>query len=315
MNFRPELKIKHYLLINPIAEGGMGVIWRAWDDKNKVFVAIKAINNNLLEDSEFKYRFIDEMGRHAKLVHPNIVKVLDTFEYGGASCYIMEYIEGLSLADILDHAPHHFLDIKRVEKIANDILNALDYAHRQGIIHRDIKPSNILLDEQGNAHLIDFGIALAVGEKRRTRTGQFVGTPLYMSPEQIRTPKKINHLSDVYSVGCVLYEALTGRPPFTGKSEQSGNTYFDIRQAHVQDTAVSPRQIRPTIPIYLNNLIMSALAKEPEKRPLGCREFMLRLAKKDNDNSLVSKPDHWNRFWLIFIIFICIVALKVIRHL
>jgi serine/threonine-protein kinase len=282
MNFHPELKLKHYLLINPIAEGGMGVVWRAWDSRHKSFVAIKAVNNSLLEDPDFKYRFTDEISRHAKLSHPNIVKILDYFEYDGISCCAMEYVEGSSLANLIDNSPHKFLDIKQVEKIANDILVALDYAHRQGIIHRDIKPSNILIDKQGNAHLIDFGIALAVGENRRTRTGQFIGTPYYMSPEQIRTPKKIDHLSDVYSVGCVLYEALTGRPPFIGRPEQKGNDYFDIRQAHIHNTPVPLNQIRPTIPVYLNNLIMSALAKKPENRPPGCCEFRKQLTKKNN---------------------------------
>ena len=106
------------------------------------------------------------------------------------SLCVMEYVEGISLAELLDKSPTHYLPVKQVEQIAKGILSALDYTHRQGIIHRDIKPSNILLDRQGRAHLIDFGIALAIGEVRRTRTGQIIGSPYYMSPEQIRTHKK-----------------------------------------------------------------------------------------------------------------------------
>lgn len=311
MSFRPELKVKHYLMINLIAEGGMGVVWRAWDEQRKVFVAVKAVSNRLLEDPEFRRRFVDEMGRHAKLIHPNIVQVLDAFEHDGYSCCVMEYIDGPSLADLLDQAPSHCLDVKQVEQIAKDILAALDYSHRQGIIHRDIKPSNILLDQQGRARLIDFGIALAVGEQRRTRTGQIIGSPFYMSPEQIRTPKKIDHLSDVYSLGCVLYEALTGRPPFIGKSGQGGDVYFDVKRAHVQDAPIPLRQIRPAIPVYLNNLVLAALAKEPERRPPGCGEFMRQLAG-GKDVSVIAKPKNWKQFLAIFavsVIVICIVAL------
>lgn len=313
MSFRSELKVKHYLMINLIAEGGMGVVWRAWDEKHKIFVAVKAVNNALLEDPEFKCRFIDEMGRHAKLVHPNIVQVLDAFEYGGMSCCVMEYIEGPSLEDLLDRVPSHWLDIKQVEQIAKDILAALDYSHRQGIIHRDIKPSNILLDQHGRARLIDFGIALAIGELRRTRTGQTIGTPFYMSPEQIRTPKKIDHLSDVYSLGCVLYEALAGRPPFTGNSGLNGDVHFDIKRAHIQDTPVPIRQIRSTIPVYLNNLIMTALDKEPEKRPSGCGDFMRQLAGKSKKVPPISVvPKDWKQLLAIFamsIIVACIATL------
>lgn len=305
MKFRPELKIKHYLLINAIAEGGMGVVWRAWDEKVKQFVAIKAVSNTLLGDSQFKFRFHDEINRHTRLDHPNIVKILDAFDYEDSSCCVMAYIEGISLEDLIDQAPCHCLDIALVERIARDILDALNYAHRQGIIHRDIKPSNILLDKQGNAHLIDFGIALAIGEKRRTKTGQTVGTPFYMSPEQIKTPKQITHLADVYSLGCVLYEALTGRPPFTGASDQRGNTYFDVRQAHVYENIIPPKQIRSSIPVYLNDLIVSALEKEPEKRPSGCGEFMLKLANKGQMRR--SWPSEWIRKywpWLFSIAFL-----------
>lgn len=302
MNFYPELRIQHYVLINPIAEGGMGTVWRGWDDLNKVFVAIKSVSNDLLEDVEFKSRFIDEIRRHSRLNHPNIVKIFDAFEYGGASCCVMEYIEGTSLEELIHQAPNRRLEINQTKNIANDILSALDYAHRHGIIHRDIKPSNILLDKQGHAHLIDFGIALAVGEKRRTRTGQFVGTPFYMSPEQIKTPKQIDHLSDVYSLGCVLYEALIGDPPFTSKSPQSGSTYFDVRQSHVNDTPVPLRKLRPEISDYLNDLIMSALAKEPYKRPPGCGVFMQQLTQTNNDGFLANSGSKSKRGWLLLLV-------------
>ncbi len=317
MAFRPELKVKQYRMINLIAEGGMGVVWRAWDEQRKLFVAIKAVNHGMLEDPQFRRRFLDEMGRHAKLVHPNIVQMLDAFEHDGQSCCVMEYVEGISLADLLDKSPSHYLPVKQVEQIAKDILSALDYTHRQGIIHRDIKPSNILLDRQGRAHLIDFGIALAIGEVRRTRTGQIIGSPYYMSPEQIRTPKTIDHLSDVYSVGCVLYEALSGCPPFLGNSGQGDNLYLEVKRAHVQDSPIPLGQLRSGIPAYLENLVMSALAKEPKRRIPGCGDFIRQLEKGKTHTSPprinpAPEPKDWNRLLEIsalLVIIVCIVAL------
>ena len=320
MSFRAELRVKQYIMINQIAEGGMGVVWRGWDEKRKIFVAVKSVSHGLLEDPQFRHRFLDEMGRHAKLVHPNIVRMMDAFEYDGQSCCVMEYVEGRSLADLLEISPFHCLPIKQVEQIARDILAALDYTHRQGIVHRDIKPSNILLDGQGRARLIDFGIALAVGGTRRTRTGQIIGSPFYMSPEQIRTPKNIDHLSDVNSVGCVLYESLTGRPPFEGKSNRQENVDLEVKRAHVHDTPIPSRQLRQEIPAYLDNLVMTALAKEPKMRIPGCGEFARRLDNWKREPSptqklIIPKPKESKKlnsflaFIAVIVIIVCVVAL------
>ncbi len=274
MDLRQEMQVRQYVIQDLIAEGGMGAVWRAWDSRREVSVAIKVVSNDLLADPDFKTRFLDEVHRHARLNHPNIVPVLDAFEHEGQSYCVMQLIEGTSLAALLKSKAAHRLEGDEARRIMSDILAALDYAHQHGIIHRDIKPSNVLLDREGRAYLIDFGIALAIGEQRRTRTGLAVGTPLYMSPEQIRRPKEIDHRSDVYSAGCVFYEMLTGRPPFLPTPETRGDTDFAVKEAHVKAAPIPPRALVADIPPRISRLIMMALEKNPANRLPGCREFL-----------------------------------------
>ncbi|MEN8259998.1 MAG: serine/threonine-protein kinase [Pseudomonadota bacterium] len=308
MSFQAETKVGNYVIKNLIAEGGMGAVWRAWDPARNGYVAIKAISNDLLDDRDFENRFLDEVMRHARLNHPNIVPVLDVFESGGQCCCVMELIEGTSLSALLDHSPERRLDVEAAIPIIEDILKALDYAHRQGIIHRDVKPSNILLDEHNRARLIDFGIALAVGEKRRTRTGLVVGTPLYMSPEQITKPKSIDHRTDVYSVGCIFYEMLTGRPPFLPGPEGRGDTDFAIKQAHVKEMPVPPSELRPDIPPDLDRLILWALEKDPNQRIPGCQEFSRLLSEP---GTRIGKQSHFDGVISFFRSAACFIKRKI----
>lgn len=279
MSLQPDGQLSSYIIKDRIARGGMGDVWRAWDLKREEYVAIKAIADDFIADANFTIRFLDEARRHGKLQHPNIVPVLDVFQADGQNCLVMKLIDGISLADLLDGQPHHRLETAASISIVQDILRALNFAHRQGIIHRDVKPSNVLLDKDNRAHLIDFGIAVAIGEDRRTRTGQAVGTPLYMSPEQIVRPGSIDHRSDVYSVGCVFYEMLTGRPPFIADSETEGDTDFAIKSAHVNTKPTPPSERIPGIPGRVDRLVMLALEKKPEQRLPGCEEF-LRLSNE-----------------------------------
>ena len=266
--------LKHYLINDLIAEGGMGMVWHAVNLENNEPVAIKVVANDLTFDPDFKVRIRDEARRHLRLKHPNIVPVLDVFETFGDTCIVMKLIEGTSLDILLEKKADHRLASHEAIPIAVDLLNALDYAHRNAIVHRDVKPSNVLMDHNNRALLIDFGIALAIGEERRTRTGQTIGTPLYMSPEQITTPHEITHLSDVYSLGCVLYELLTGRPPFVQGVDGVGDTDFAIQEAHVKTIPVNPRTRVPDIPTNLSDLIMAAIEKDPDRRIPGCQEFL-----------------------------------------
>jgi serine/threonine-protein kinase len=291
MIFQSGIQVKHYTIDNLIARGGMGEVWKVWDETRNMAVAIKVVANDLIVDPEFKERMQDEAQRHKCLVHENIVTVLEVFETAGNTCTVMEFIKGTSLDLYLDaHASKH-LEPDEAIRIVQEILRALDFAHRHGIIHRDVKPSNILLDENRRARLIDFGIALAVGEKRRTRTGKLIGTPLYMSPEQITKPKQINHLSDVYSVGCVLYEMLTGQPPFLKGQDGVGTTDFSIQEAHVKKPPLNPRLRVEAIPIGLDRLVIEALQKDPRNRIPGCHEFRRLLKNVDLHDPDEVAPD------------------------
>jgi serine/threonine-protein kinase len=307
MSMQPATQIKHYVIKDLISRGGMGMVWRAWDLNRKEFVAIKVIASDLVVDPNFKYRFLDEVRRHARLNHPNIVPVLDVFELHGENCFVMQLIEGMSLADLLEHQEKRRLTPEEAIPIVEDILNALNYAHQQGIIHRDVKPSNVLLDKNRRAHLIDFGIALAVGEQRRTRAGQILGTSFYMSPEQIARPREIDHRSDVYSVGCVFYEMLTGRPPFLPDPGSTGDTDFAIKQAHVTKAPLPPRQRVATIPADLDRLIMWALEKDPAKRLPGCGEFLRLLLKRAT--STEKRTELVKRILRISLIYLLVLAL------
>jgi serine/threonine-protein kinase len=262
-----------YVLERVLGEGGMGVVWQAWDPRSSRHVAIKVVAEDLLMDSGIEARFRDEVRRHAALNHPNIVKLLDTFSLDNQQCMVMALVPGESVAARLRRTAGQVLPLEFSIGIFTDILSALDYAHRHGIWHRDVKPSNILLDAKHRAYLADFGIAIAVGEARLTRAGVAVGTAEYMSPEQIRSPQDVDHRTDVYSAGCVLYEMLTGRPPFIFPELPRATADVAIRSAHLNEAPVPPQQRQPAIPAAISDVIMSALSKDPNHRPQGCAEF------------------------------------------
>lgn len=274
-DFEEGQKCGRYQLEHVLGKGGMAVVWKAWDPENQQHVAIKVVADRLFSDQHISARFHDELRRHARLNHPRIVRLLDTFSINGQQCMVMSLIQGESLAALLEHSPNHALPLQDALRIFTDILSALDYAHRNGILHRDVKPSNILLDAKQHAYLLDFGIAIAVGEARHTRAGISVGTPEYMSPEQIRDPEHIDHRTDVYSAACVLYAMLTGRPPFVVSNEGNGTTVeLALRAAHVNQIPVPPDRRQPAIPPGVSKLIMAALEKNRDRRPQGCAEFL-----------------------------------------
>jgi eukaryotic-like serine/threonine-protein kinase len=285
MSLHPGTHIKHYVIEERLGGGGMGVVWRARDKKRDELVAIKAVANDLIVDPEFRIRMQDEARRHQRLHHPNIVPVPEVFEAEGDTCIVMKLIEGVSLSALLDSRPNNRLDVKDGVRIVKDVLDALNYAHRHGIVHRDVKPSNVMVDHSGKVWLLDFGIAIAMGEQRRTRTGQVVGTLSYMSPEQISKPRTIDHRSDVYSVGCMFYEMLTGRPPFVKSKEGVGDSDFAMQQAHVNKTPVDPKSRVPRIPDDVNEVIMAALTKNPDDRIPGCGEFLRLLEQRGTDSN------------------------------
>ncbi|HET7062589.1 MAG TPA: serine/threonine-protein kinase, partial [Nitrosospira sp.] len=299
--FREGQACGKYILESVIGRGGMGTVWRARNVTSGQPVALKVVADDLLAEPHIRARFENEMRRHARLDHPNIVRLLDTFSVNGQQCMVMKLMEGESLAVRLRRGPDHALPLDVSLQIFSGVLRALDYAHRHGIFHRDVKPSNILVDAANEAYLLDFGIALAVGEARLTGMGVPVGTPAYMSPEQIRAPRQIDHRTDVYSAACVLYEMLTGRPPFLYLKVGGTTAEIALRWAHVNERPIPPHELMPSIPPGISRIIMMALNKDPNERPQGCAEFLRLLLAEFADTGHVEAQKEAQRRWEEFV--------------
>jgi len=259
--------IGKYQIIEEIGRGGMATVYKAWDSINQRYVALKVLPPYFQHDAEFIKRFRREAVAAAKLDHPNIVKVYEAGEEGGINYIAMEYIEGGSLQRRLTGKP---LDLSTAISIVSQIGSALAYAHKRGIIHRDVKPSNILLTEEGRALLSDFGIARVSEYGGITRTGTLIGTPEYMSPEQAEG-EEVDHRSDIYSLGIVLYQMLTGRVPFTG------DTPLAVLHKQIYEKPTSPRVLNPMIPAEVEKVLLKALAKRPEWRYQSAEEMVAAL--------------------------------------
>ena len=251
-----------------IGRGGMAQVHLGYDIRLSRVVAIKMLRTDLARDSIFQARFRRDAQSAASLNHPNIVAVYDTGEEtvttpDGSTVQvpyiIMEYVEGHTVRDLLsDGSP---VPIDEAIEIMTGVLQALEYAHSQGLVHRDIKPGNVMLTTTGKVKVMDFGIARALADSSATmtQTDAVVGTAQYLSPEQARG-EKVDNRSDLYSAGCLLYELLTGRPPFTG------DTAVAVAYQHVSKVPTPPAQITPDIPDALNRVVMKSLAKAKEDR-------------------------------------------------
>ena len=257
-----------YKLESEIGRGGMGVVYRAEDTQVKRTVAIKTLPAVMTHNQELMKRFNSEVQNASKLEHPNIARVFDVGEDAGTHYYVMQYIDGSDLRAELNKQGRYSVD--ETIRIISQIADALDYAHSQGIVHRDIKPENILLDKDGNAHVVDFGIAKATEGTRTTRG--MLGTPEYMSPEQVKG-KNVDGRSDQYSLATVAYEMLTGRTPF--KTE--GDDPWAQINMHLNTPVPSPKTTVPDLPIHVANSLLQALAKQPEQRFERCSEFVRAL--------------------------------------
>jgi serine/threonine-protein kinase len=245
-----------YRIIRRIGSGGMARVFLAEDMDLHREVAIKVLQDRYNEDAQFVERFAREARAAAGLNHPNIVAIYDRGQADGSYYIAMEYLDGETLKDvILREGP---LPERRAIDIALQLLAALRFAHRREVIHRDVKPHNVMVLRDGRVKVADFGIARA-GDSEMTEAGSIVGTAQYLSPEQARG-QHVGPESDLYSVGVVLYEMLTGRVPFTGDSAVA------IAMKHVQEAPVPPRQIVPAIPAELEQVVLRAMAKDPSRR-------------------------------------------------
>ncbi len=241
-----------------LGKGGMATVYRARQASINRDVAIKVIKPDLIESEEFKVRFTREAQVIATMSHPHILKVFDYGQHGDLVYLVMELLSGGSLADLLRSGGK--LSLNETTRLLDQIAGALDYAHRRAIVHRDLKPQNVLLDEDKNAFLTDFGIAKLLGETSAlTQSGMAMGTPAYMSPEQWRG-QNVDARADVYALGVMLYEMLAGKVPFTG------DTPYSMMHMHVFETPPSIRSFRPDLPDSLQNVLNTAMAKERDQR-------------------------------------------------
>ncbi len=273
-----------YRVVRELGAGGMATVYLAEDLKHDRRVAIKVLRPELAAIIGAE-RFLREIKTIASLQHPHILGLIDSGEISGVAFYVMPYVDGESLRDRLQRERQ--LPIADVIRISSEIASALDYAHRHGVVHRDIKPENILLHD-GQALVADFGIALAAsaaGGTRMTETGMSLGTPHYMSPEQAMGEREITARSDVYALGCVLYEMLVGEPPFTGPTAQA------IVAKVVTDDVRPPSQLRKTVPAVLDEVVTTALQKLPADRYESAAAFARALTQPSGAGTVrTSKP-------------------------
>ena len=253
----------------------MGDVWMARDTHADRPVALKFIKPHLLDDPGFRTRFLNEARTLGRLEHDRVVTLYTVLDHDGHMALVLRFIDGESLAGRIDSRGP--LPVDFVLACARDILPALGFAHERGVIHRDIKPQNILVDRQDRSFLTDFGIAVGDFLQRGTVTGFAVGTPHYMSPEQIQTPRDITmqnggHRTDIYSFGIVLYEMLAGRLPFGGDSDTEDT--YRIQHAHCVDAPPPLREANPRIPAGIEAVVLRCLEKNPDDRFQTCAELL-----------------------------------------
>jgi len=261
-----HLQNGRYTVLKKLGEGGRGIVYKARDTVLNRVVAIKMLKSEVLAEEAYS-RFMREAQAVAKLNHPNIVSIYDIGKENEKRFFVLEFVDGMSLRDLMKTYPEGKCDIQAVLRTGIDVCNALQYAHSQGVLHRDIKPENILITEEGVAKLMDFGLAKMLGQPSITQEGVIVGTVAYVAPE-IALGKGADARSDLYSFGAVLYEAVTGRPPFLGEDP------VKIIFSHIHDYPVSPSRLNPKVLSALAECIMKLLEKEPGKRYQSAEDLL-----------------------------------------
>ena len=277
---------QRYALGKMIGRGGMAEVFEGHDERLDRKVAVKILRPDLAQDPTFHQRFRREAHSAASLNHPNIVAVYDTGEdildtpAGPTQVpfIVMEYVDGMSLRQLMSTGRR--LLPERALEITSGVLAALDYSHRHGIVHRDIKPGNVMITPSGDVKVMDFGIAraLAAEGQTMTATSAVMGTAQYLSPEQARG-EVVDARSDLYSTGCLLYELLTGRPPFVGESPVS------VAYQHVSEQPVPPSQLDPAVPESVDAIVMKSLEKDANDRYQSASEF-----RQDVERAMAGAP-------------------------
>lgn len=277
------IKLANYKIKRKIASGGMGDVYLAQHTVLDTIVAIKSLHSNLVGDESFRKRFRTEAKIQSKLVHPNIVKLIDFQEHKDGLYLIMEYIDGKQLNDYIKQDTGPITEEKLIP-LFSKVLSAIDYAHGKGLVHRDIKPANIMITKEGDAKVIDFGIAKNDDEDHGlTKTGVQVGTVSYMSPEQVNA-EKLDKLTDIYSLGVTLFQMAVGQSPYVAATNA-----FKIQLKIVNEPFPNPKDIYPSISDKLVAIIEKATEKDKKDRYQSCEEFKKAL-NATSVKSKVNKP-------------------------
>jgi eukaryotic-like serine/threonine-protein kinase len=270
-----------YEIRSLLGTGGMASVYLGTDRVLDRPVAVKVLARQFAGDASFVERFRREAQAAAALNHPNVVSVYDTGDDGDVHYIVMEYVQGRTLADVIrDEGP---LLPQRAAEIAEGVAAALAFAHRAGLVHRDVKPANVMITPTGDVKVMDFGIARAQTGDSLTRTESVLGTATYFSPEQAKG-EGVDARSDIYALGCVLWEMLAGRPPFTG------DTAVTVAMKHVRDEPAPPSSVNPDVPPPLDAITLKALAKNPSNRYQTASELASDLERFRNGQAVTATP-------------------------
>jgi len=309
-----------YEIIEELGKGGMGRVYRVEDIKVKEEIALKLIKSEIAKDKKTIDRFSNELRLARKIRHKNICGMYYLGEEKGRHYITMEYVPGEDLKSMIRMTRR--LSIGTAISITKQVCDGLAEAHRLGIVHRDLKPSNIMIDKEGNARIMDFGIARSYMEKGITGAGVMIGTLEYMSPEQVES-KKLDHHSDIYSLGVILFEMVTGRLPF------EGNTPLQIAMKHMSETPADPRRFNSQVPEELSSLILKCLEKDKAKRfqhaeevgaelikiEKGISTTQQSLARKNIDQPVRKKNMAFRFGWIAVLVFVVVFGTLGIRSL
>src|SRR6185436_454426 len=264
---QPGQTLGPYRILSQIGQGGMANVYKAYQPSVDRYVAIKVLPSQLAESQEFATRFHQEARIIAKLEHPHILPVFDYGESDGVAYFVMRYLEAGTLKDKMEAGRP--LPLNEIDRLFSQLADALSYAHSLGGVHLNLKPTNALIDSRGNLFLTDFGIAkiLESASPRLTQTDAIMGTPAYISPEQAQA-QKVDQRSDIYSLGIILYEMVTGRVPYTA------DTPLAVILKHVTHPLPLPSSVKPDIPETIERVLLKALAKNPDDRFANVNDFL-----------------------------------------
>ena len=280
------MDLSNYSFQSELGKGGMATVYLAHDNKFDTNVAVKVLSKEFINNENIRKRFISEARNMFKMSHPNIIKVSDLIEQGDIVAFVMEYIDGETLKEYIDRKGK--LSDEEIKNLFSQMLDAVEYVHEQNLVHRDIKPSNFMLDKKGKIKLMDFGIAKTTdtssAEHTQTGTGVQMGTPIYMSPEQIKSTKDVTLQSDIYSLGVVLWQMVMDKKPYDSKTTST----FELQTKIVNEELPSTQSI-------FNVIIEKTTAKDLESRYKNCNEVkvnLVNLQKQDNENTKAYTPQN-----------------------